>query len=78
MTDELNVSHWFKRLTAAQLMFGDSDTHLQRYAALSTAASRRDDAWPAVGERVKAVVAREIGKPPWLNKSKSKRLVTVR
>jgi alkylation response protein AidB-like acyl-CoA dehydrogenase len=35
MTDELRVSHWFKRLTAAQLMFGDSDTHLQRYAALS-------------------------------------------
>jgi alkylation response protein AidB-like acyl-CoA dehydrogenase len=36
MTDELKVSHWFKRLTAAQLMFGDSDAHLQRYAALSS------------------------------------------
>jgi alkylation response protein AidB-like acyl-CoA dehydrogenase len=35
MTDELKVSHWFKRLTAAQLMFGDSDTHLQRFAALT-------------------------------------------
>jgi alkylation response protein AidB-like acyl-CoA dehydrogenase len=35
MTDELQVSHWFKRLTAAQLMFGDSDSHLQRYAALT-------------------------------------------
>jgi len=35
MTDELKVSHWFKRLTAADLMFGDSDTHLQRFAALS-------------------------------------------
>jgi alkylation response protein AidB-like acyl-CoA dehydrogenase len=35
MTDELQVSHWFKRLTGAQLMFGDSDTHLQRYAALT-------------------------------------------
>ena len=35
MTDELIVSHWFKRLTAAEFMFGDSDTHLQRYAALS-------------------------------------------
>jgi alkylation response protein AidB-like acyl-CoA dehydrogenase len=34
MTDELKISHWFKRLTAAQLMFGDSDVHLQRYAAL--------------------------------------------
>jgi alkylation response protein AidB-like acyl-CoA dehydrogenase len=35
MTDELAVSHWFKRLTATELMFGDSDTHLQRYAALT-------------------------------------------
>jgi alkylation response protein AidB-like acyl-CoA dehydrogenase len=35
MTDELAVSHWFKRITAAELMFGDSDTHLQRYAALT-------------------------------------------
>jgi alkylation response protein AidB-like acyl-CoA dehydrogenase len=35
MTDELVVSHWFKRLTSAELMFGDSDTHLQRYAALT-------------------------------------------
>jgi hypothetical protein len=35
MTEELVVSHWFKRLTAADLMFGDSDTHLQRYAALT-------------------------------------------
>jgi len=37
MTDELKISHWFKRLTAAQLMFGDSETHLQRYAALTRA-----------------------------------------
>jgi alkylation response protein AidB-like acyl-CoA dehydrogenase len=35
MTDELQVSHWFKRLTAAQLTFGDSDTHLQRFVALT-------------------------------------------
>jgi alkylation response protein AidB-like acyl-CoA dehydrogenase len=35
MTDELKVSHLFKRLTAAQLMFGDSDAHLQRYASLT-------------------------------------------
>jgi alkylation response protein AidB-like acyl-CoA dehydrogenase len=35
MTDELVVSHWFKRLTAADVMFGDSDTHLLRYAALT-------------------------------------------
>jgi alkylation response protein AidB-like acyl-CoA dehydrogenase len=37
MTDELKVSHWFKRLTAAQLMFGDSDTHLQRFASVKRA-----------------------------------------
>jgi alkylation response protein AidB-like acyl-CoA dehydrogenase len=37
MTDELKVSHLFRRLTAAQLMFGDSDAHLQRYAALTRA-----------------------------------------
>jgi len=35
MTEELKVSHLFKRLTAADLMFGDSDTHLQRFAALT-------------------------------------------
>jgi alkylation response protein AidB-like acyl-CoA dehydrogenase len=37
MTEELRISHWFKRLTAAQIMFGDSDAHLQRYAALTQA-----------------------------------------
>lgn len=36
MTDALNVSHWFKRLTAIDVMFGDSDTHLQRYVALTS------------------------------------------
>ena len=35
MTDELIVSHWFKRLTAAEILFGDSDSHLQRFAALT-------------------------------------------
>ena len=42
MTDELQVSHWFKRLTAIGIMFGDSDTHLQRYAALIRRAARLD------------------------------------
>ena len=37
MTDELKISHLFKRLTAAQIMFGDSDAHLQRYAQLNQA-----------------------------------------
>ena len=35
MTDELMVSHWFKRLTAIELSFGDTDFHLQRFASLS-------------------------------------------
>jgi len=39
MTDELKVSHWFKRLTAIEILFGDGDFHLQRYAALTAAAS---------------------------------------
>jgi len=31
MTDELKISHWFKRLTAIEVMFGDTDSNLQRY-----------------------------------------------
>ena len=38
MTDELKVSHWFKRLTAIEILFGDGDFHLQRYAALTAVA----------------------------------------
>ncbi|HMK85096.1 MAG TPA: acyl-CoA dehydrogenase [Steroidobacteraceae bacterium] len=37
MTDELKVSHCFKRLTAIEILFGDSDSHLARYAALTRA-----------------------------------------
>jgi Acyl-CoA dehydrogenases len=32
MTDEMQVSHWFKRLTVIELWLHDSDSHLQRYA----------------------------------------------
>ena len=35
MTDELDVSHHFRRLTAFALRFGDQDAHLQRHAMLS-------------------------------------------
>ncbi len=38
MTDELMLSHWFKRLTAIELSFGDSDSHLARFARLSRTA----------------------------------------
>ncbi|MCX7175316.1 MAG: acyl-CoA dehydrogenase [Proteobacteria bacterium] len=33
MSDELNVSHWFKRLAMIELSCGDTDTHLQRFIA---------------------------------------------
>ncbi|MGE0723909.1 MAG: acyl-CoA dehydrogenase family protein [Alphaproteobacteria bacterium] len=33
MTDELKVGHYFKRLTAIEQSFGDSDHHLARYQA---------------------------------------------
>ncbi len=32
MTDELPVSHWFRRLTTIELWLGDSDAHLQQVA----------------------------------------------
>jgi hypothetical protein len=38
MTDELILSHWFKRLTAIEMSFGDTDFHLQRFSRLSRAA----------------------------------------
>jgi hypothetical protein len=31
VTDELRVSHYFKRLTAIEFAFGDSDSHLNRF-----------------------------------------------
>jgi alkylation response protein AidB-like acyl-CoA dehydrogenase len=38
MTDELIVSHYFKRLTAIDLTFGDTDFHLQQFIAATPAA----------------------------------------
>jgi hypothetical protein len=32
MTDELNVSHWFKRLAVTELSLGDTEHHLEQYA----------------------------------------------
>ncbi|HLS82721.1 MAG TPA: acyl-CoA dehydrogenase family protein [Steroidobacter sp.] len=37
MTDELMVSHYFKRLTAIDLTFGDTDFHTQQFTAASGA-----------------------------------------
>lgn len=38
MTDELMISHHFKRLTAIDLSFGDTDFHLQKFIGLSQTA----------------------------------------
>ena len=32
MTDEMKVSHTFKRLTMISQLFGDADHHLERFA----------------------------------------------
>jgi alkylation response protein AidB-like acyl-CoA dehydrogenase len=34
MTDELNVGHYFKRLTMIETLYGNMDHHLQRFAML--------------------------------------------
>jgi alkylation response protein AidB-like acyl-CoA dehydrogenase len=34
MTDELDVSHYFKRVTAIDAMFGNADFHTARFARL--------------------------------------------
>lgn len=36
MTEELAIGHYFKRLTALQFEFGSTDSHIDRYAALTT------------------------------------------
>jgi len=42
MTDELAVGHYFKRLTAIDTTFGDSDFHLQRFATAQGAAEEEE------------------------------------
>jgi alkylation response protein AidB-like acyl-CoA dehydrogenase len=37
VTWDLDVAHYFKRLTAINLMFGNADWHLDRLAALTAA-----------------------------------------
>ncbi len=34
MTDELAVSHWFRRLAAIELSLGDTAHHLERFARI--------------------------------------------
>jgi hypothetical protein len=38
MTDELNIGHYFKRISSINIQFGDPAYHLLRYAQLDTAA----------------------------------------
>ncbi len=35
LTDELAVSHYFRRATVIETQFGDADYHLARFAGLS-------------------------------------------
>ena len=35
MTDELSVSHYYKRLMMIEMMFGNTDHHLKRFADLA-------------------------------------------
>ena len=41
VTDEMPVSHFFKRLLAIELSFGDTDHHLERFVAASAAGPAR-------------------------------------
>ena len=34
MTDELNIGHYFKRLTIIDTLFGNTDFHLKRFGRL--------------------------------------------
>jgi alkylation response protein AidB-like acyl-CoA dehydrogenase len=34
VTDELDVGHYFKRLTTIQFIFGSTDWHTQRFASM--------------------------------------------
>lgn len=38
MTDELNVGHYFKRLSMINVMFGDTDFHMRRFIGVQKAA----------------------------------------
>jgi alkylation response protein AidB-like acyl-CoA dehydrogenase len=40
MTEDLKASHLFKRLPAIEVTFGNSDTHLRRYAELTRSNGR--------------------------------------
>ena len=35
MTDELNVGHYFKRITAVETLFGNADFHLKQYSSVA-------------------------------------------
>jgi len=36
MTDEYSIGHYFKRLTTIEMLFGNTDHHFKKYAALSS------------------------------------------
>jgi alkylation response protein AidB-like acyl-CoA dehydrogenase len=44
VTDELDVGHYFRRLTVIDFLFGNADFHLRRYSALTRSASTAQQA----------------------------------
>jgi alkylation response protein AidB-like acyl-CoA dehydrogenase len=56
MTEELAVGHYFKRLTAIDTMFGDSDFHLQRFATAQGAEEEQQPSLAPAKSRWKQIV----------------------
>jgi hypothetical protein len=44
VTDELDVGHYFRRLTVIDFLFGNADFHLRRYSALTRGAAAVEQA----------------------------------
>jgi alkylation response protein AidB-like acyl-CoA dehydrogenase len=56
MTDELAAGHYFKRLTAIDATFGDSDFHLARFAAAESAQEQQQPSLTPAKSRWKQLV----------------------
>jgi alkylation response protein AidB-like acyl-CoA dehydrogenase len=56
MTEELAVGHYFKRLTAIDTTFGDSDFHLARFASVESAQEQQQPSLTPAKSRWKQLV----------------------
>jgi hypothetical protein len=43
MTDELSVSHYFRRLTAIEQTFGDAESHIEQFRGFLPESSCRSE-----------------------------------